>query len=103
MADAMSEKYALQARFFKALAHPLRLAVLRTLRSGEKCVSEIVQKVSCSQSNISRHLSAMEWAGILERRKKGLRVYYRLRSSLPCIEKFLKCAIEAQGCAPKEK
>ncbi len=87
-------KYALQAEFFRALAHPLRLGVFGTLRGGEKCVSEIAKSASASQANISRHLARMEWAGILTKPKEGLHVFYRLRSSLPCVNEFLNCTMK---------
>ena len=96
-------RYVLQAQFLQALAHPVRLAVFRALRDGEKCVSEIAEAVSAQRANISRHLTRMVWAGILERRKDGLKVYYRLRSTLPCVDEFLTCAIEAQERTRKEK
>lgn len=95
--------YALQAQLLQALAHPVRLAVFCALREGEKCVSEIAEAVSARQANISRHLTRMVWAGILERRKEGLKVCYRLRSPSPCVVEFLTCAIEAQERARRKK
>ncbi len=78
-----------KAEVFNALAHPLRVAVAEFLRGGERCVCEIVAHVGAEQSNISRHLALMVRSGVLANRKKGLKVFYRVR--YPCIFNFLRC------------
>ena len=79
-----------QARLLQALAHPLRLAVVDLLEGGERCVCEIAQHVGSERSNVSRHLALMQRAGVLDSRKDGLMVLYRLRT--PCVLNLLTCA-----------
>ena len=81
--------YYLKAGVLKALAHPIRLAVVDELRGGERCVCEIAEAVESERSNVSRHLAVMANAGVLSSRKEGLMVYYRLRT--PCVLDFLEC------------
>jgi len=81
--------YRRQAEVVKALAHPLRIAVVDFLRDGEQCVCDIAKFLGSERTNVSRHLSVMVNAGILDSRKEGLRVIYRLRC--PCTMDFLRC------------
>lgn len=79
----------LQADVLKALAHPIRLAIVQHLAPGEKCVCEIVEHTGTTQSNISKHLAILKKAGIIQDRKQGLSVYYRL--VMPCAVNFFGC------------
>lgn len=90
--ETQRKRYELQADVLKALAHPLRLAILEFLAAEEKCVCHIVEHVGTSQSNVSKHLSLMKKAGVLSDRKEGLSVYYRL--SMPCALNFFQCVGE---------
>lgn len=78
-----------QAEVAKAIAHPLRLAIVDFLREGEQCVCDIAEHVGAERSNVSRHLSVMINAGVLEYRKEGLKVIYRLKCV--CILDFFSC------------
>jgi DNA-binding transcriptional ArsR family regulator len=78
-----------QAEIAKAIAHPLRIAIIDFLKDGEQCVCDIAENVGSERSNISRHLSVMVGAGVLESRKEGLKVIYRLKC--PCILDFFSC------------
>ena len=78
-----------QAEIAKAIAHPLRIAVVNFLKDGEQCVCDIAEHVGSERSNVSRHLSVMLNAGLLEYRKEGLKVIYRLKT--PCILGFFSC------------
>lgn len=82
-------RYELQAEILKALAHPIRLAIVQFLADKEKCVCHIVDYVGTSQSNVSKHLGLMKKVGILSDRKEGLSVYYRL--NMPCALNFFQC------------
>jgi DNA-binding transcriptional ArsR family regulator len=73
----LSEK---QAEISKTLAHPIRLAILHTLKDGEKTVNELTQTIGASQSNISQHLALMRQRQIVKTRKDGSNVYYRVAS-----------------------
>ena len=78
-----------QAEIAKAVAHPLRIAIVNFLKDGEQCVCDIAQYVGSERSNVSRHLSVMVNAGLLDYRKEGLKVIYRLKT--PCILDFFSC------------
>lgn len=90
--DMKQKLYEKQAELFKALAHPLRMAIVDFLKDGEKCVCEIVEQIAGERSNISKHLALMVSAGVLESRKEGLRVYYKLKRE--CVLSFLGCVNE---------
>ena len=79
-----------QAEIAKAIAHPLRIAIVDFLKDDEQCVCDIAEYVGSERSNVSRHLSVMTGAGLLEYRKEGLKVLYRLKA--PCILDFFSCA-----------
>ena len=70
---------AFRADILKALAQPTRLKIIEFLRGGERCVCEIFPAIGEEQSNTSRHLSMMQTAGILSRRKEGLKIYYAIK------------------------
>ena len=80
-----------QAEIAKAIAHPLRIAIVDFLKDGEQCVCDIAEFVGSERSNVSRHLSLMVRAGILECRKEGLKVMYRLKCV--CILDFFSCVM----------
>jgi DNA-binding transcriptional ArsR family regulator len=78
-----------QAEIARAMAHPLRIAIINFLKDGERCVCDIAKNVGSERSNVSRHLSVMVGAGLLESRKEGLKVIYRLKYT--CIVDFFAC------------
>jgi len=78
-----------RARIVKAMAHPSRLFIVEELSRGERCVCELRDLVGADMSTVSKHLSLMKKAGLVEDRKDGLRVHYRLR--VPCIMDFMNC------------
>lgn len=63
---------------FKALADPTRLRILGLLSSGEVCVCEIHDSLGLPQPKVSRHLAYLKRAGLVQDRKAGLWVHYRL-------------------------
>jgi ArsR family transcriptional regulator len=78
-----------QAEITKAIAHPLRIAIMDFLKDGEQCVCDIAEHLGSERSNVSRHLSIMVSAGVLAYRKEGLWVMYRLKT--PCILDCFEC------------
>ena len=78
-----------RARIIKAMGHPSRLAMLHALADGELCVCDLQRLSGADMSTVSKHLSLMKKAGLVEDRKEGLRVHYRLR--VPCIMDFMSC------------
>ncbi|MCL6591833.1 MAG: metalloregulator ArsR/SmtB family transcription factor [Firmicutes bacterium] len=78
-----------RAQIFKALGHPLRLAIIDELNIKESCVQELEIALGAEQSNLSRHLAQLKQAGIIDSRKEGLYVYYSL--AIPCVNGFFGC------------
>jgi DNA-binding transcriptional ArsR family regulator len=78
-----------QAEVVNAMAHPVRIAIIDFLKDGEQCVCDIAAHIGSERSNVSRHLSVMVNAGVLEYRKDGLKVIYKLKC--PCIIDFFSC------------
>ena len=66
------------AEVLKAMADPTRLKILYSLHNGERCVSDILEVVGGSQANVSKHLSVLKRAGLVDCRRSGLNVYYRI-------------------------
>lgn len=66
------------AEFFKGLAHPTRLHILDLLREGEMCVCHIEASLNKRQAYISQQLMMLREAGLVDSRRDGLQVYYRL-------------------------
>jgi len=90
-----------QAAILKALGQPTRLQILDLLKDGERCVCEIFPAINQEQANVSKHLSILKQAGILESRKDGLRILYRLRTPeimnlLTGVSKLLKAQAREQ-------
>lgn len=78
-----------QAEIAKAIAYPLRIAIVDFLKNKERCVCDIAAHIGSEQSNVSRHLSVMVKAGLLEYRKEGLKVIYKLKTQ--CILDCFSC------------
>jgi ArsR family transcriptional regulator len=68
----------------KALADPVRLRLLSLVAShadGEACVCDLNDAFNLSQPTISHHLKLLHEAGLLDREKRGVWVYYRLNTA----------------------
>ena len=61
---------------FRVLGEPMRLKLLIALERGEKNVTELVQLTEATQANISKHLLILSDAGMVSRRKEGLKTLY---------------------------
>ena len=66
-----------QARLFKALNHPARLAILDVLRDGEHCVCHIEAVLGYRQAYISQQLMVLRDAGLVQDRGEGWNIFYR--------------------------
>ena len=82
------------------MAHPSRLMMIDALASGEMCVCDLQRVVGSDMSTVSKHLTVMKSAGIVQDRKVGQQVFYSLR--VPCIIQFFGCveAVMASRFAP---
>ena len=70
-----------KAEFFKALAHPLRIAVIDALRGGESGVNDLCETLNVEQSTLSQQLAVLRNRNIVVGRKEGLNVYYSVRDT----------------------
>jgi DNA-binding transcriptional ArsR family regulator len=75
----MSDLVGFRAEILKAMAQPTRLKIIEFLSDGERCVCEISPAIGEEQSNTSRHLNLMQAAGVLSRRKDGLKIFYAIK------------------------
>ncbi len=66
---------------FKALGDPTRLRIVKLLENGELCVCQLMEALKMGQSRISRHLSILKEAGLIEDRRQGKWVHYRLQKN----------------------
>lgn len=71
-----------KAEFFKALAHPTRIRILELLRHGEKSVGELQQGMASDGSTVSQQLAILRMKNVVDTRKAGNVIYYRLRDPL---------------------
>jgi len=76
--DFKNRLYAQFARIGKALASPHRLELLELLAQGERTVESLATELGASVANTSQHLQALRQASLVDSRKDGLFVYYRL-------------------------
>ncbi len=70
--------FSMEADFFKALAHPTRIRILKHLRDSERCVCEFTEDLDMEQSNTSQHLAILRKQDIVSYRKEGLKVIYKV-------------------------
>ncbi len=65
-------------RLFKVLMHPARLEILEILRQGEECVCHMEAALGYRQAYISQHLMVMREAGLVDDRRDGWNIFYRV-------------------------
>ena len=74
----MTKRLAEMESLFKALADTTRLRILGLLLAGEVCVCDIHESLKIPQSKASRHLAYLRRSGLVETRREGLWIHYRL-------------------------
>jgi len=67
-----------QAQLFKLLAHPARLAIMEILRDGEHCVCHMEAHLGLRQAYISQQIAVLREAGLLQDRRDGWNIFYRV-------------------------
>ena len=72
----MAKAHVLQAN--KAMAHPTRVQILDILSEGEACVCHLTTILKRRQANVSQHLMLLREAGLVQDRRDGVVIYYRL-------------------------
>jgi DNA-binding transcriptional ArsR family regulator len=91
MDSEAKKRFRLMAQVISAAGHEIRLAILDYLKDGEQCVCDIAEHVEANRPNVSRHLSVLLSAGLVEQRKDGLKMMYSLRT--PCILNITQCVV----------
>ncbi|MFC0132816.1 ArsR/SmtB family transcription factor [Massilia eurypsychrophila] len=76
--EQMKEVFEEVSHYFFLLSEPTRLKILYALCDGEQPVGTIVKQIEANQANVSRQLNMLYQAKILQRRKNGAQVYYRI-------------------------
>ena len=77
----MALSYQDQAKVFKALCDPKRIAILQLLRSGEKCACVLLDSLELTQSGLSYHMKILCDSGIVTSRQEGKWTHYQLSDS----------------------
>jgi DNA-binding transcriptional ArsR family regulator len=90
-----------RAKILKALAHPSRLLVVDELAKGERCVCELTAMIGADMSTVSKHLSLLKSAGLLQDERRGSQIYYTLKA--PCVLRFLDCITQVVEASAKEQ
>jgi DNA-binding transcriptional ArsR family regulator len=81
-----------QARVLKALANESRLTIIDRLSRGECSVGDLTEIIGTDVSTVSKHLAILRAHGIVDDRREGSVVYYRLLT--PCVCNFFACATQ---------
>jgi ArsR family transcriptional regulator, arsenate/arsenite/antimonite-responsive transcriptional repressor len=101
VASALSTKKAVA--LFHALSDETRLELLDRLKDGEQCVCELTNAMNAAQSRLSFHLKVLKDAGLVEDRREGRWMYYRLSphaiEELEELVNSLKKAAKSAGSA----
>ena len=84
----MASATAVEDKVFKALADPSRRAIFQALADGEVAVKDLKARFDISQPAVSQHLAALKDAGLVDGRREGRRVLYRVepRGMKPLID-----------------
>jgi len=72
--------YALKAEFFRTLGHPVRVRMLELLGAGERTVGSLQAELGLDSSSTSQHLAALRHQGLVDTRRQGTTVFYRVRN-----------------------
>jgi ArsR family transcriptional regulator, arsenate/arsenite/antimonite-responsive transcriptional repressor len=89
----MDKQMLAMERLFQALGDATRLRILGLLLTGEVCVCHIHESLRIPQPKASRHLAYLRRAGLVETRREGLWVYYRLADALDPVVDTIRLAV----------
>jgi len=90
MKQSILDTYSREASAFKALGHPTRLFIVHQLGRRDTCVCELTDMVGDDVSTISKHLSVLRNAGVVDSVRKGNQIIYRLK---------LRCVLNLAACS----
>ena len=80
-------------RLFQALADGTRLRILGLLLAGEVCVCDLHQSLRIPQPKASRHLAYLRRAGLVDARREGLWMHYRLSDAGDALQRTIRDAV----------
>ncbi len=83
------------ARFFRALGDPTRLAIIRLLLARPHNVSELMTKLAAPQSRVSNHLACLRWCGFVTTERNGRQIVYSISDAR--LRRLLALASEMIG------
>jgi ArsR family transcriptional regulator len=86
------ETYRTQARVLKTLSNESRLMIVDRLSMGDCSAGDLTRLVGLDQTTVSKHLAVLRAHGIVEDRREGTVVIYKLMT--PCVVNFLSCATQ---------
>lgn len=89
MKNQLQPQYLARATILKALAHPTRLFIIDELEKQERCVGELTELIGADFSTVSKHLSILKNAGLIQDDKRGNSIFYNLK--VPCVTDFFTC------------
>ncbi len=70
--------FEMQCDICKALGHPLRLAIVDRLKGEETAAADLIAEMGISKANLSKHMALLIHGGIVEARREGRQIFYRL-------------------------
>lgn len=76
--DHVLERYRLHAQVCKVLTDPKRLMLIDALRTGDRSVGDLAETIGVALPNASQHLAVLRGAGLVDSRRIGTTVLYRL-------------------------
>lgn len=82
--------YVVKAQLFRVLGHPVRIRILELLSDGERTVGDLQAQLELDSSGTSQHLGALRQLGLLDARRDGTSVYYRIKD--PRVSQLLAVA-----------
>jgi ArsR family transcriptional regulator len=78
MPESTRPVHEVKANLFRVLGHPARVRILELLREGERSVGALQAELELDSSGTSQHLSALRRIGLVESRREGTSVHYRV-------------------------
>jgi ArsR family transcriptional regulator len=92
----------LHADVCKSLANPWRLRLIQALRRGERPVAALIGELGAPKANVSQHLAVLRAKGVVESRRQGAHVYYRLAdpriiAALELMRRVLRTRLRRSG------
>ncbi len=83
------DKLELAASKLRAIAHPMRIAIIDLLNEKQLSVTEIYEKLDIEQASASHHLNILKTKGVLASRRNGKKIYYSLKNQT--LSEIIEC------------